>query len=1255
MPLLPHVLSWNVRSLEQRLPSLLLLLRFCDVVALQEVWSPGPETVARLKGEGFDVHLCLRAERRGGGVAVLVRRAVFSSALVELPPFRDIEAVAVRCVDPRTGKAFVVASVYVVPNALPDGVLPALERLRLAADFFVGDFNAHWPQWDPAGRANGIGEQVVAFLRRHADVELLNRVPRATHVDGGGLDLAFARRTEDFSLELAIEVGATAMGSDHYPVWIGMATSRKLPRLVTSQIGWGGVTNHHWTAFEQILGKCHLRDRGSADERLAAICGCVLKALSSFPRGGGTRQVSWPKSLLDMAAAAAAARQRATTDAEWGAVREAEAKLAAAAKSHFERTEFTEAMAATTPGALWRLWKRGEVHEKCSSLKAGDRICETDRSQARAFLDIFAAKHRAHGPGPPTQWVFSASASPPSPFTMAELQEALTRQRHSGAGGIDGVPAQVIPYFTQNVLTALLALANRCLAEGTVPASWLCGEVVPVPKEGKDHKVPEGYRPVTLTSVLSRVVERLFVRRMMASLSFDPHQYGFLPHRCVEMPISHVLHAASETIRSQCRCRNASTTTDSRSVRHGRMLLLGVDFSDAYCSLSPQAIAQALAAHHVAPEYVRFVMSFCTRRRMRVRQGTATSEWRQLECGVPQGSIMGPLCWNAVVDSLLQQLHAELPRYCAGRSVHADFAAYADDVLLFVGGLDPTGLRSVLQLVCNRVLDPWAKLNGIAISRKTSVMVVGGDPSADTDLLVPFTVPWGVMKPTMDEHRVLGVFLDRDLNFEPHVNHVLDSVLPLMERLKRFARVMSPPQLQVLYCGAIRSRLLFGAGAWYPHIAAKTGDRLETVHRLAARIITGVARSAQNDDALAEANLYPLSTYVAHASFLLGGRILRCRALPVAQSLAIVGVESRCFTNNLRTNAVRPCFATKALSEMRAETMCRQPLRPLDTVAITHLRPVIDLVLPPPGASDAVRKTFCEATVARWPSDVIIFTDGAVQGPASAGAFCFRWGAVTEQGSESAGCFASSFTAEMVGLTAGLKVLLRRLLDAPAVHPTVFVGTDGASVLTALQRGPEVASAVFPLWTLLGSVLPRCAALVLGYIPAHCGYADHDRVDALAREKVCANESVEVTLQDEVRHHVSRVQAAATAGARERTSFRVELAKDTTWLLPPVRLNRQGLRLLAQMRTGVVHRLGGWRHDAPEPCPHCHLPDVLARGGAAVRHMFSCTALPWPARRAALKVKDCTALIKAPAAAVAYALEFLGAMQQEEEEKEEDG
>ena len=315
--------------------------------------------------------------------------------------------------------------------------------------------------------------------------------------------------------------------------------------------------------------------------------------------------------------------------------------------------------------------------------------------------------------------------------------------------------------------------------------------------------------------------------------------------------------------------------------------------------------------------------------------------------------------------------------------------------------------------------------------------------------------------------------------------------------------------------------------------------------------------------------------------------------------------------------------------------MVRQPLQPLDPVAITHLRPVIDLVLPPPGASDAVRKTFCEAVVARWPSDVSIFTDGAVQGPASAGAYCFRWGAVTEQGSESAGCFASSFTAEMVGLAAGLKALFRRLLDAPAAHPSVFIGTDSASVLSALQRGPDVASAVFPLWTLLGSVVPRCSALVLGYIPAHCGYADHDRVDALAREKVCANEAVAVTLQDEVRHHVNRVQAAATAEARQRTSFRVELAKDTTWLLPSVRLNRQGLRLLAQMRTGVVHRLGGWRRDEPEPCPHCHLPDVLARGGAAVRHMFSCAASPWPARRTALKVADCTALIKSPAAAVA--------------------
>ena len=281
-------------------------------------------------------------------------------------------------------------------------------------------------------------------------------------------------------------------------------------------------------------------------------------------------------------------------------------------------------------------------------------------------------------------------------------------------------------------------------------------------------------------------------------------------------------------------------------------------------------------------------------------------------------------------------------------------------------------------------------------------------------------------------------------------------------------------------------------------------------------------------------------------------------------------------------------------------------------------------------------------------SDLTLLTDGAVSAlkerVKSAGAFTLRGMGIDLKGSRSAGDFASSFTAELTAITEGLRTALGCLLQMPNVDgKSITVGSDSLSVLRALQRGPQMKSAVYPLWNSLGQLLNMGVTIRFVYLPAHCAYGPHEEVDKLAKEQMSSNSNIPVLLGDEVRFHMKKLLEEVEEGARRQSSFRAELLKGHSWHITsdPPKMYRQEARLLHQMRVGAVFLLGGWRHDMPEPCPYCHAEEALGRGGTAVKHIFECPASPWPQRRTELEIKDLSVLVHQPMRAVTYAKEFV--------------
>src|SRR5271170_2332740 len=117
-----------------------------------------------------------------------------------------------------------------------------------------------------------------------------------------------------------------------------------------------------------------------------------------------------------------------------------------------------------------------------------------------------------------------------APFTIEELSWAL-KQTANTAPGEDGLTAQMLKSLSPRGLDRILEVLNKSRETGEVPRAWKRGKIILLPKPGRDLKDFKNWRPICLTSVLGKILERLINRRLMwhleASGYFLEQQHGF--------------------------------------------------------------------------------------------------------------------------------------------------------------------------------------------------------------------------------------------------------------------------------------------------------------------------------------------------------------------------------------------------------------------------------------------------------------------------------------------------------------------------------------------------------------------------------------------------------------------------------------------------------------------------------------------------------------------------------------------------------
>ena len=343
-----------------------------------------------------------------------------------------------------------------------------------------------------------------------------------------------------------------------------------------------------------------------------------------------------------------------------------------------------------------------------------------------------------------------AHASMSDCITDDELQAALARLRRAAAPGPDSLQPWMLLDGGEVVRGAILRLFNLSWRAGYVPIHWRQATIVPIPKTRRAPKVAGDLRPVSLLSVLGKLLDRIVYSRLSAlaesRMWIDYFQYGFRPSRST----TDMLVMLQQLIHT--------------SWADGKVYLaVKLDLSGAFDTVWHDGLVATLEGLGVRSNMLRWLKSFLSDRRSRVRWRTTLSQWHDVRTGVPQGSPLSPLLFILYATRVL------------GLNDGVNPAMFADDITVSCSGLTASDAARKLNRAL-RIIEARCKLRRLKIGTGNGKSKAVLFTRSTRRIQPPVIIAAGERLPIEKSMKIVGVRFDRGLRWITHIDDICKKV-----------------------------------------------------------------------------------------------------------------------------------------------------------------------------------------------------------------------------------------------------------------------------------------------------------------------------------------------------------------------------------------------------------------------------------------------------------------------------------------------
>ena len=421
------------------------------------------------------------------------------------------------------------------------------------------------------------------------------------------------------------------------------------------------------------------------------------------------------------------------------------------------------------------------------------------------------------------------------PFTLNQVREVLKSSGSSTALSPDGLSVLQLKNLGPIDLRYLCKLFNLSFAHARIPDIWKHAIIVPLHKPGKPKEQSTSHRPISLLCPSSKVLERLMSRYILPHFPFSDSQHGYRAGRSTTtalLPLAQQVATGFNQLRPP-----------------QRTVAMAVDFSKAFDTVDHTSLLRIIHESTMDDNTIRWLCTYLRGRTASCIYNGAESNSVIIHQGVPQGSCLSPMLFNAYVSS-----------YPHSTSL---VTSYADD---FTAAASHKDVREATRIVAEHAghVEAWANERALQVSTLKSTVTLFTSQTQQGHLhpLIPLG---GGFLPLEPHPKILGVTFDTHLHFHKHVEDLVKRAKKRLSLLKALTGTTWGQQKETLvatYKALIDSLFSYAAAVWFPNVSATNIRKLQTIQNAALRIATGSPMMASVDHLHMEAEIMKVKEHL---------------------------------------------------------------------------------------------------------------------------------------------------------------------------------------------------------------------------------------------------------------------------------------------------------------------------------------------------------------------------------------------------------
>lgn len=405
-------------------------------------------------------------------------------------------------------------------------------------------------------------------------------------------------------------------------------------------------------------------------------------------------------------------------------------------------------------------------------------------------------------------------------FTKEDIEKAISEIDTYSSCAEGDIPAIVLKNCKSELSYPIWKIWNESMETGIIPPEFKFQTITPVHKKASRAK-PENYRPISLTSHLIKIFERVLRKIIVAYLEKNKiicrNQHGFRKGRsCLTQLLKHV----------DLILNNFLYNSDTDAIY--------LDFAKAFDKVDHQILLEKIHAYGIRGKVHSWITSYLSDRTQTVVINGKKSNPAPVISGVPQGTVLGPILFLLYINDL---------NTCVE---HSFLSSFADDTRITKEIKSTTDVNSLQTDLDASV--KWSKNNNMKLHTSKFELLCHATNSSTSLKELPFSSQYyeyttsdgSIITPT-PMVRDLGINIVPDLTWSPHINIITDSARKMAAWCLSVFADRSASTMMHLYKSLIRSKVEYCCPLWDP---SKIEDivTLEGVQRSFTSRITSISQ-----------------------------------------------------------------------------------------------------------------------------------------------------------------------------------------------------------------------------------------------------------------------------------------------------------------------------------------------------------------------------------------------------------------------------